>query len=394
MQKRRRFVTAALAAGLAALLPAGAAEAAPRQRKSSAAKPPPAKKKLPSAPPPRALPPPDDSEPRELAVPWHNYELVTSLSLPAGKAPLRLWLPLPLAVDTGWQRCSGQVWTGNADRAGLYRDPDGDLHVFFAEWLEPTKAPQLQLTSTVATRDRQFDITRRQAGRDEAESLRRYLRSTPRLPTDGLVRSTAEHIIGRIKDPVAQGKALYDWVAERTRFDTRGSGNGDGDIPALISRPETPARCADINGLFVALARAIGLPARLSFGLRIDQSLIVASLGQRGELADAQHCRAEFYAPGYGWIPVDPADVRKALAEDSSTLDGMKGTVLRKLLFGYWEPNWIAYNRAQDVSLRHAAGPSLAAFAAPCIEIAGQRVGADGGLKVSVQARRGQDTTA
>jgi len=29
----------------------------------------------------------------------------------------------------------------------------------------------------------------------------------------------------------------------------------------------------------------------------------------------AQHCRAELYAQNTGWIPVDPADVRKVVLE-------------------------------------------------------------------------------
>jgi transglutaminase-like putative cysteine protease len=32
----------------------------------------------------------------------------------------------------------------------------------------------------------------------------------------------------------------------------------------------------------------------------------------------AQHCRAEFYSAGYGWVPVDPADVRKVVLEEKA----------------------------------------------------------------------------
>ena len=30
------------------------------------------------------------------------------------------------------------------------------------------------------------------------------------------------------------------------------------------------------------------------------------SLGKAGDVTKAQHCRAEFYAQGMGWFPVDP----------------------------------------------------------------------------------------
>lgn len=391
--RRRRFVAAALAAALGAFVRPDDAEAAPRRRKAAGA----GKKstaKKPGKPAPQVRPQvAEEPEVREVAIPWRNYELTTTVTLPAGKAPLRVWLPLPLTGEPAWQRSVEHSWTCNADQYGIISQHDGELQAFYAEWKDGARAPQLRLTSSIETCERQFDVTRRNPLGERPDVLRRNLRSSPRLPTDGLVRSTAERIIGRIKDPVAQGKALYDWVAERTVFDSQAAGTGRGDILALIERPETPGRCADINGLFVALARSIGLPARLTFGQRIDQSLIVASLGQRGELAGAQHCRAEFHAPGYGWIPVDPADVRKALAEDRSTLDGMKGTVLRKLLFGFWEPNWIALNRAHDVALRHAEGQPLAVFTTPYVEIAGQAVNLDAGSGVTLTARRGQDST-
>jgi hypothetical protein len=36
--------------------------------------------------------------------------------------------------------------------------------------------------------------------------------------------------------------------------------------------------------------------------------------------------------------------------------------VLRKLLFGFWEKNWIAFNSAQDVRLQGATGAGTLPF--------------------------------
>ncbi|MFL5455629.1 MAG: hypothetical protein ACJ78X_04445, partial [Myxococcales bacterium] len=33
-------------------------------------------------------------------------------------------------------------------------------------------------------------------------------------------------------------------------------------------------------------------------------------------ITKSQHCRAEFFAEGIGWVPVDPADVRKVILEE------------------------------------------------------------------------------
>ena len=38
--------------------------------------------------------------------------------------------------------------------------------------------------------------------------------------------------------------------------------------------------------------------------------------GKSGEITKAQHRRAEFYSQTAGWVPVDPADVRKVILEE------------------------------------------------------------------------------
>ena len=59
------------------------------------------------------------------------------------------------------------------------------------------------------------------------------------------------------------------------------------------------------------------LPARDLYGLRVAPSSQFPSLGRAGgNVTTAQHCRAEVWADNYGWIPVDPADVRKLMLEE------------------------------------------------------------------------------
>jgi transglutaminase-like putative cysteine protease len=74
-------------------------------------------------------------------------------------------------------------------------------------------------------------------------------------------------------------------------------------------------KCADLNALFVALLRAEGIPARDVYGIRVAPSALgYASLGKAGgNVTTAQHCRAEFHLPSHGWVPADPADVRKVI---------------------------------------------------------------------------------
>ena len=110
-------------------------------------------------------------------------------------------------------------------------------------------------------------------------------------------------------------------------------------------------KCADINSLYVGLARAAGLPARDFFGIRVADSAVSKSLGKSGEITKAQHCRAEVFIDGKGWLPVDPADVRKVVLEEEVTVDSEKVRALRERLFGNWEMNWVGFNYARDFAL-------------------------------------------
>ena len=100
----------------------------------------------------------------------------------------------------------------------------------------------------------------------------------------------------------------------------------------------------------------------------MDRSRLFDSLGASGELNASVYCRAEFYSPGYSWVPVDPSGVRLAiLGEDLSQFDP-KLTVLKKLLFGFWEMNWVSFNAAQDVTLLGTSGNVLPYLIRPIVE--------------------------
>ncbi len=156
--------------------------------------------------------------------------------------------------------------------------------------------------------------------------------------------------------------------------------------PAATPRPtdidrllHTQSKCADLNALYVGLARAAGLPARDIYGVRVAPSKFgYASLGAKNEvITKVQHCRAEVFLAGYGWVPVDPADVRKVMLEEPSgnlSVDDAKVVNARKALFGAWETNWLAYNMAHDIALPGSMGPKLGFLMYPQAETASQRL--------------------
>lgn len=349
--KRRDFL-----AGSALLSVTAALQARPRNLENNAdlsvIDKPPAGSSATHLPPVKAPEPPAQ---------WSAYEIITSITLKTADRHAKVWLPMPYAQDTLYQRTQSISWQGNAATASLRRMPDGELEVFLGEWKDDVP-PKLQVTTVVSTADRHFNITRRTMPPEREDILRRNLQASRLLPNDGEAHKLAQRIIGRILDPVAQARAIFDWVVENTEYDPGLPGCGNGDVRRQIEQHRFGGRSADINGLFVGICRAVGIPARCVYGLRVGPSRLFRSLGLSGDDATrGQHVRAEFYIPGYGWIPVDPSDVRRVIALEGISDRDSRLQSLKRVLFGVWEMNWIAFNVGTDITLpgRQFAQPFL-----------------------------------
>ncbi len=296
---------------------------------------------------------------REASEPWRRFEAVTRLEIRGASGATRAWVPLPLASDTEYQRHLGDSWTGNAARVHVWRDPVYGAAVLCADWPGGLGQPSLAVTSRVATRNR---VTGgHPAGREaDARTLGLCLQGTRLLPVDGVVLETAREITRGREGAMEKAQAIYDWVVDNTYRDPAVPGCGKGDVRSMLETRTFGGKCADISALFVGLARAAGVPAREVFGIRVAESKLFRSLGRSGDVTRAQHCRAEFYAEGR-WIAVDPADVRKVALEEppgGRSLDDPLVQSARRQLFGAWEMNYLAYNRAHDLALPGAtSGP-------------------------------------
>ena len=257
--------------------------------------------------------------------------------------------------------------TGGPDTGGSARKVEtwpNALGIVAAEFDAGVK-PVLTVTSKVTTRDWSVDLA--SAGRippaDDAE-LKFFLKPTRWIPTGGIVRETAAEITRGAASEVEKAHAIYDWIVDNTYRNPKTRGCGTGDIRSLLESRDLGGKCADLNALYVGLARAAGLPARDVYGIRIANSgLGYQSLGAASQnITKSQHCRAEVYLGGHGWAPVDPADVRKVMLEEppgNRAPDDAVVKAARARLFGSWEMNWMAYNFAHDVTLPGSGGKEL-----------------------------------
>jgi transglutaminase-like putative cysteine protease len=312
---------------------------------------------------------------------WRTFEVTTRVEVLQEAGATRVWLPTPLIAATPYQKALGNVFHAeNGGRAVVHDETSIATGMVSAEWPDAAK-PVLTLTSRVATKDYRTDITAAPSRHTNFSRavLAPYLAPSRFVPIDGIVKTTSAAITRGARTDVDKARAIYEWIVENTFRDPATRGCGVGDIRFMLESKNLSGKCADLNALYVGLARAAGLPARDVYGLRVAASERgFKSLGvATANVSKAQHCRAEVYLAGYGWTPVDPADVRKVVLEEPPghlTLDSEPVARARARLFGSWEMNWIAYNYSHDVALPGAKGAPIAFFMYPEGETGGGRL--------------------
>ena len=230
---------------------------------------------------------------------WRVFEITTHVHVQNASGVTRVWLPTPL-VGAAYQQTLGDTYGVEHGRVVMVEGEDVDL--LFAEWADGAD-PIAELTSRVATRPHAVDLTMPSvAPPPDLTSFARFLRPGRGPAADGAaidVKKLAADATRGAGTDIEKARAIFDWTSARASVD----------------------RAA----LFVALSRAVGVPARSVYGI---------GAGGR-DATNAQHARAEVYLVGFGWVPLDTA-------------------------FGSWSGDWVAFNFAENVALpktRHAALP-------------------------------------
>jgi transglutaminase-like putative cysteine protease len=314
---------------------------------------------------------------------WQSFEITTHIEVLKPSGVTRIWIPLPSPLATEFQRPLGNQIDCPAGVARTVIDQARALAFASCE-ISGGRTPGLTVVSRAATRNRSVDIARTVARTATAhhastESLKPWMAASDGNSGNDIVHRKALEITRDAHSDMEKARAIYEWIVVNTYRNPKTRGCGRGDIRYMLESGDLGGKCADLNALFVGLARAAGLPARDAYGIRVAPSdLGYKSLGASSPtITKSQHCRAEVYVREYGWIPVDPADVRKVMLEEppgNLPLTDEKVAAARTRLFGSWEMNWIAYNFANDVQLPGARFGRLPFFMYPQAETADGRL--------------------
>ena len=276
---------------------------------------------------------------------------------------VRVWLPVPHNSD--YQTVENVAYDTGKAKAEMNTDSNGN-QILYVEWgkdVEP--ADRVIKLSFDVKRD---EVLRPELKEDDKEELtaeiKKYLEPSKNLPLNDQVKNKANEVIKGKTTDLEKARAIYDWVIANMNRNEDVKGCGEGDVCALLDTTMS-GKCTDINSMFVALCRASGIPAREHFGIRINAD----------DITKNQHCWAEFYLKGTGWVSADPADVLKAVLKNNWTKDQKETKEKQEYYWGNCDAERIILADGRDLTLTPAQdGEPLNDFGYPYAEVDGKKV--------------------
>jgi len=284
----------------------------------------------------------EGASPRLLGVLTNRdaFEFRYQATLPEITGAARAWIPIAQSDD--FQK----VQVKNLRTPGEHRILKESIYgnqVLFLE-LSPEDSGK--------TIDILYDVERLEKSvySGDPEEAAKYLGQEPSASDHDQVRAIATKAIEGAQDDLMRARALYDRVLDDMLYQKAGEGWGQGDVMHACSVGS--GNCTDYHAYFIALARAVGIPARFAIGAA------VASERDQGGV-DGYHCWAEFFAGGKWW----PVDISEA--------DKFSG--LSAYYFGHHPANRVELSRGRDLVVEPgpASGP-INFLAYPVLEIEGK----------------------
>jgi len=269
-----------------------------------------------------------------------EFEFLYRARLPEITDNARMWIPLP-ATDS-FQTIDVKSIKAPGQQQILHESEHGNRILLLR--LGPQDGGK-----TVSIR---FQVRRIEKAvyAGQAPAPGQYLDPVRLAGADERFQDIAEEVVEGKRSDLVRARALYDHVIDRMRYMKFGSGWGKGD--AVYACDVRTGNCSDFHSYFIALSRAVGIPARFAIGAAIPSA-------RNSGGVDGYHCWAEFYTDGKWW-PVDISE-------------GDKYSSLATYYFGHHPANRIELSRGRDLVLEPGpdSGP-INFLAYPVLEIDGK----------------------
>ena len=278
-----------------------------------------------------------------------TYE-VTIRDLPPGAERVEAWIPLPR--DHAFQTLESFALREGYPAEEVEEVEHGNrfLRLDVSEAARDAGGSPLPVTLEASLTRRAYSVWQRNGGAPSPPTaLDRYLAPNRLVPTGGFIAAEARRVVGAAGEPLVKARRLYDHVVSTLAYDKTGEGWGRGD--AAYACDVRTGNCTDFHSLFIAEARAVGVPARFLIGVPLPAGASEGTIG-------GYHCWSEFWLDGSGWVPVDASEAHKR-------------PELHELFFGGLDAHRVELTVGRDLDLPGAAVEDLNFVVYPHVEVDG-----------------------
>jgi len=275
----------------------------------------------------------------------YDVELSAIVTPPYKAKLLRVWMPIP--PSDAAQEVSGATLSSYPidvkPQVGI-EPVYGNKFAYF-EFKNPEGAQIIKHTFKVKTWELHWHIdpTKVQAVRDWPKGFEPYLRSDQSVLVDVRFKKLALEIVPSSKGPADDVAAVMNWVNGTMTYDhVRASLQASAEFALTNQR----GHCSDYHGLCASVGRALGNPARVTYGINPFPK------------NSPSHCKLEVFLPGHGWVSYDVSETQRLVADikKSDKLDGAQKEELARaanarLVRGFRDNTWFLQTRGTDYEL-------------------------------------------
>jgi len=229
-------------------------------------------------------------------------QTVKLAEIPKGSKKVALWVCVP--DDTPQQRVLDMTVVSAPAGWRMVTEPVFGNRFLYCEVANPQSQTVEIVVTYVAERTEGHVRTEGSATAVKPEHQRIFAeelrRDVPLISVTDEIAKMADECCGSEQSAMGQAHKIAAFVADYADHYSKDPSKpkcGRGAAEDCLA--QKGGCCTDLHSLFIAMARARGIPARLEFGYRLQ------SKNDGKEVDPGYRCWVEFFVPGNGWVASD-----------------------------------------------------------------------------------------
>jgi len=190
----------------------------------------------------------------------------------------------------------------------IYKDEDGNYLAKFR--INPKSKLEISYKGTVRIYGPTIDINNGSSFKQIPEDIsKNYTKSQKYWESDSQeIQDVAKALLDKNQSVTFNAFKIYKFLTENYKYNFEITKNTlverNGALKAI--KREAPLGCMEFTDSFIAIARAMGIPAREINGFAVTDDPLKKPINIDLENGDKLHSWAEFYDSELGWVQIDP----------------------------------------------------------------------------------------